>query len=396
LIVNNAADPGAVLCTQASCSLRAAMTAANSGGMAGVHTIGFNLAYPATITLTSLLPAITGTLTIAGPGSFNLGVSGDDLYRVIEIDSGATLSMNGLAIRHGYDTNQGGGIFNDHGTLSIDNMVIAENTAGGGIGGGLDNAGGSVKISNTSFIDNLGFHDGGISNNGTMTVAKSTFSGNHARTGGAIDNSGTLTVTETTFKDNIADPISGGAIQNSGAVVLANSTFFNNGSPVGGDIDNNNGTLNITNSTFFSDTLPTASSIENSGASANTTIRNTILAAGAGVDNCATSGGAALTADAYNLATDSTCASATLTTLVQLSLAEPNHNGGGTLTVALLPGSAAIDTGNDSVCAAAVGVPDYGSGGIDQRGVPRPQGPHCDVGAFEYYLVQNFFLPLIR
>ena len=72
-----------------------------------------------------------------------------------------------------------------------------------------------------------------------------------------------------------------------------------------------------------------------------------------------------------------------------------NYNGGQTLTIALLPGSAAIDTGNDSFCAAAVGAPDYGAGGTDQRGVPRPQGSHCDVGAFEYYLVQNFFLPLI-
>ncbi len=395
LIVNNSADPGAVLCTQASCSLRAAIITANSGGMAGVHTIGFKLAYPVTITLTSALPAITGTLTIAGPGSTNLGVSGDDLYRVIEVGSGANLSMNNLAIQHGKVIDQGAGIFNDDGALSVANMLIAENTAGDGKGGGLYNAGGTIKISNTIFADNLGFHDGGISNSGFMTVVNSTFSGNHARTGGAIENTGTLTVTGTTFYDNIGEPISGGAIQNSGGLVVANSTFFNNGGPVGGDIANNNGTLNITNSTFYSDILPTTSSIENSGASAKTTIHNSILAAGSGIDNCATSGGAVLTADASNLATDSTCASATLTTLVQLMLGGLNHNGGETLTIALMPGSAAIDTGTDSLCAAAVGPPDYGAGGIDQRGIPRPQGPHCDVGAFEYYLVRNSFLPLI-
>jgi hypothetical protein len=395
LIVNNAADPGALLCTLASCSLRAAVLTANSEGIAGVHTIGFDLSYPVVITLTSPLPAITGTLTIAGPGSANLGISGDDLYRVLEIGNGASLSVNNLAIRHGYDTNQGGGLYNDHGVLSLTNLVVTDNTAGGGNGGGLNNAGGIVTIASTTFADNLGFHDGAISNSGSMTILNSTFTDNHARTGGAINNSGTLTVTSTTFSGNVADPVSGGAIQNSGVLVVANSSFYNNGSPVGGDIANENGVLGITNSTFYSDTLPTASSIENR-AGAQTTLRNTILAAGPGIDNCASSGGSTLTADAYNLATDSTCASATLTTTVQLMLGGQGLNGGPTPTIPLLPGSAAIDCGNDSLCAAAVGAPDYGAGGVDQRGVSRPQGSHCDVGAFEYFPMLVIYLPLVQ
>src|SRR5262249_13961443 len=52
-------------------------------------------------------------------------------------------------------------------------------------------------------------------------------------------------------------------------------------------------------------------------------------------------------------------------------------NGGSTFTHALLPGSQAIDTGDDAVCAAAP------VNGVDQRGVHRPQGAHCDTGAFE-------------
>jgi chitodextrinase len=47
-------------------------------------------------------------------------------------------------------------------------------------------------------------------------------------------------------------------------------------------------------------------------------------------------------------------------------------NGGATPTMALLPGSAAIDAGDDAVCPAT-----------DQRGVTRPQGAHCDIGAYE-------------
>ena len=47
--------------------------------------------------------------------------------------------------------------------------------------------------------------------------------------------------------------------------------------------------------------------------------------------------------------------------------------GGFTQTIPLLAGSSAIDTGNDAVCPAT-----------DQRGVTRPQGAHCDIGAYEY------------
>ena len=52
--------------------------------------------------------------------------------------------------------------------------------------------------------------------------------------------------------------------------------------------------------------------------------------------------------------------------------------GGFTQTIPLLAGSSAIDTGNDAVCPAT-----------DQRGVTRPQGAHCDIGAFE----QDDFTP---
>jgi hypothetical protein len=48
-------------------------------------------------------------------------------------------------------------------------------------------------------------------------------------------------------------------------------------------------------------------------------------------------------------------------------------NGGPTLTNALLPGSPAIDTGAPHAC-----LP------VDQRGVLRPQGAGCDIGAYEY------------
>jgi len=49
------------------------------------------------------------------------------------------------------------------------------------------------------------------------------------------------------------------------------------------------------------------------------------------------------------------------------------NNGGPTLTMALLPGSPAIDAADPAAAPAT-----------DQRGVPRPVGPAPDIGAFEY------------
>src|SRR5262249_50093320 len=55
-----------------------------------------------------------------------------------------------------------------------------------------------------------------------------------------------------------------------------------------------------------------------------------------------------------------------------------DDNGGPTQTVALLPGSAAIDAGDDTTCGTA---PVNNS---DQRGTTRPIGAHCDIGSYEY------------
>ena len=64
-------------------------------------------------------------------------------------------------------------------------------------------------------------------------------------------------------------------------------------------------------------------------------------------------------------------------------LGELSYNGGFTQTIPLLAGSSAIDTGNDATFAAT-----------DQRGIIRPQGAHCDIGAYELFF-GNIFLPLV-
>jgi hypothetical protein len=59
-------------------------------------------------------------------------------------------------------------------------------------------------------------------------------------------------------------------------------------------------------------------------------------------------------------------------------LGPPQDNGGPTQTHALLAGSPAIDAVADCTDFAGIPVP------TDQRDVARPQGPACDIGAFEF------------
>jgi hypothetical protein len=97
---------------------------------------------------------------------------------------------------------------------------------------------------------------------------------------------------------------------------------------------------------------------------------NTLLSS-----NTASNCRGAVTDAGHNLSSDASCA---FTNVGSLNNTDPKlgpvcDNGGPTLTLALLPGSPAIDAGS------AVGAP-----ATDQRGVPRPQGAGVDIGAFEY------------
>ena len=208
------------------------------------------------------------------------------------------------------------------------------------------NSGMTTVLKNLTIADGWvsGDSGGGIANQGNLTIANSTISGNTANTGdgGGIVNHGpgTLTVANSTFSGNTAD--NGGGLMNIGTATVTNSTFSGNTANGGGI--NNSGTLHDA---------------------------NTILANSTGVD-CVNSG--TLGTNLNNLVEDGSCSAG-------LS-GDPNlgtlaNNGGSAQTFALLTGSIAIDAGDDTTCAAAP------VSSLDQRGAPRPQGAHCDIGAFE-------------
>ena len=197
-------------------------------------------------------------------------------------------------------------------------------------GGGIDNVGGTLTVSSSTFAGNrAGYYGGGIENSGTLTVSNSTFAGNNAHDGGGIDNRRTATVSNSTFADNSASWLGGGGIYNAKTM----------------------------------------------------TLRNTIVAKSAAGGNCAgtiTDGGGNLSYP------DATCPGIYGDPL----LGPLQDNGGPTQTMALLSGSAAIDAANDAICAA----PPVNN--LDQRGITRPYGPHCDIGAYEA-IFQRTFLPIM-
>jgi hypothetical protein len=95
---------------------------------------------------------------------------------------------------------------------------------------------------------------------------------------------------------------------------------------------------------------------------------------------------AAITSGGHNLSSDSTCGFTAGGDLQNTNplLGPLATNGGPTPTYALLPGSPAFDTGPNTGCPAT-----------DQRGITRPQGIRCDIGAFERFVL-TVFLPLVE
>ena len=279
----------------------------------------------------------------------------------------------------------GGGIYNT-GELTITNSVFSTNVAfvspnlgGQGGGGAIYNfSTGNLVINNASISNNnSNTVGGGIDNAGILTVKNSTISNNSSSgEGGGIINYMTLTVAGSTFADNTSN--SGGGISNQGnEATITNSTFFNNTAGLLGGGVENTGTLTLSNSTFFKNTNNTipftgefGGAVDNS--TGTLTLRNSILAESL-LGNCNIGAGVTVTDGGGNLSSDNSCPfSGTSANNIDPLLGPLKDNGGLTQTMALLAGSPAIDTGVAAFCPAT-----------DQRGVTRPQGATCDIGAYE-------------
>ncbi len=394
------------------CSLREAIESINTGSSFGgcnnpgnaadtiqlqAMTYTLSIPYPTTIPPTIDSNAIGDlnlkqSMTIRGAGSTQTIVEADNglndgvLHILPCCSVGYAIKIEGIAVRGGKSsTYSAGGIFvllpTVNSSFILDDVVIEENKITNNIngGGGLHcTAVPMFHLNNVTIRNNqaLSANGGGLFIEGCNTILTNvTINGNEAgASGGGIyftnyGNDSTLQMTNVTIYGNLAQTSGGGLYLNypgfrSITSVITNVTFANNqtigvGSN-GGNIYNNATTLSLKN-TLIADGLANGSP-----------------------NNCAGNPLPNITSLGYNLDSGNTCgltATGDITNTNPLLASALADNGGSTQTLALLAGSPAIDAGTCS-----------GAPAIDQRGVVRPQGAICDIGAYEAYPYPNLVL----
>jgi hypothetical protein len=419
------------------CTLRAAIEQSNKLPGADTITLQANVKY--VLSLTDTLGYETSDLLIsdsvaingAGPNSTVIDGNGTatgkrvffvfkcvgNIYKSNSSDcvSDMSVSMSGITIKngfatyvagHGDDGSGGGGIFNG-GTLTLSNVAITDNTASGlnDWGGGIYNAG-PLAITNCIIANNkTGAHNaygGGMYNQDAMTMTNCTISGNSTYTGtsspgegGGLFNIGyATTIRNTTISGNRA-AVGGGIWHGGYPLALINDTISGNLSDGnGGGLHNGNGTTGLFNVTVTQN----RANADDSGAgvgggisngSGTVTIINSIVAGNEviiptmpyptlDVDECA----GTITSQGYNIVefvNTNNCTVGGPYSTDDPQLGALQFNGGPTQTQAIFPGSPALDMGNPAGCTDDLGAPVT----TDQRGVHRPHGPACDIGAFE-------------
>jgi hypothetical protein len=290
-------------------------------------------------------------LVLTGPGANLLTLSGNNLTRIVEVGSGATASLSGFTFTNGTSTATGGGGIGNLGTLTLTACAVVRNSATGVLSAG----------------------GGGLANFGTLTLVNSTVANNTATGtaggGGGIASHGTLLLFNTTVDDNTAldDATGGGGIVSFGTAILVNATLAGNtviGATGGG--------------------LSVGSGIA--------TLNNTIVALNLGINGALPFpddiAGAVASTSQYNLV--GTGGSGGLSDGVNhnhVGVGNPGlgtlaDNGGPIQTVALLPGSPALDAGSSTL---AIG-PDNAVLTSDQRGAGflRVFNGTVDIGAYEW------------
>ncbi len=336
----------------------------------------------------------------------------------ISFSGGGTLSISKSNFTGNVASGDGGGaiwIQSTYNTTSdiADTLFSGDvaSTGGGAIYNASTSLDGTLKIERTAFTANLATSGSGgaIWNgiNAKTDISDSSFNLNIAGTpvsaqmGGAIYNqSPNLTITRAAFIANSSPGGDGGALEDdrAGAILLSNSTL------TGNTANGKGGAIMVTNSqsggpqsmvTALNDTIAANSTVPPKSGSGGgiyadaghaVSLGNTILDGNIS-ENCA--GPGAFTSQGHNLDSGVSCkltAAGDLSANLNADLGGPAFNGGpftSQLSMKLQPGSAAIDHGDNALCAAAP------VSNKDQRGNDRPKdgdgsgGATCDIGAFE-------------
>jgi parallel beta helix pectate lyase-like protein len=290
------------------------------------------------VTVSGNSAAAGGGIAVRGPGSLQLKKS--------------TVSRNASA--GASRTGGGGGLLAEAGTnLTMIDGLLAGNSVGSGVGGGMLVLDGTAALTNDTFSDNSAPVGGAIAQGGAAPAPGTASSAPEQTMQDAIKGIGSLTASENAAvvgtKEKVRTAPASPAPPE--AVTLQSSTAAGNSANFAGGLFNQLGRM--------------------------LTVHSSIVAGNAapgGSPNCSS----ALTSLGYNVENADDCG---FTATGDMQGTNPmlgalGSNGGPTQTLAIFAASPAIDSG-DPACPPTAG---------DQRGVSRPQGARCDIGAFEAVL----------
>jgi CSLREA domain-containing protein len=308
-----------------------------------------------------------GEITVRGAGAGATIVDGGGVDRVFETGSTAVVRISDLSVTGGDSTAGGsqeidlGGAILNKGQITLERVALVGNRADGG--GGMFSIPGTVPVIRESLIaGNVAFSGGGLRLDAGGQITNTTITGNSLRT---LPPDWAQTKPVGVVVPTV-DEISGwgGGIDHRGGddVAIVNSTIVGNHAVKGGG--------GIASGQGYA---PVSEQI----ALGRLTLRNTIVAGNSsdsGTRDCHVKD-QVIASLGHNLDSDGSCF---LTAAGDHPKSDPllgalAGNGGPTATLAPLAGSPAIDGGGAEDCPKT-----------DQRGIARPQGAACDIGAVEY------------
>ena len=329
-------------------SLRQALALADAN--AGADTIQFDIAamWSSTITLTGRELEVGSDFTIDGGSGVTVSANGNSRVLAIGGD-GVKVTLAHLTLRDGQSARNGGGIYAGTGTeLTLSYVVVADNSSGTAVGGGIASLG-ELTLDNVTVRDNSAFFGGGVYARSALIQA-STISGNNEP--GSAGAGGGIAVTE--------------------RLQLVNSTVFGNHAEFGGGIYGRSGSsLSVLDATIAA---------------------NQATAEGGGIFGSFTEGAALVLVDSLVVGNGG---GPQLGGTLALRLAGGNLYDGTTAYEAVFGSNQLADNGGFTETVALVDDPanpavaaGSGAGGtlvVDQRGQPRPApaGTAPDLGAFE-------------
>jgi len=333
----------------------------------------------------NIFPGFAGVTIIGSSFDHNTAWDGGGIYALSTLTATADAFIANTAIYCG------GGIEAWY-TSTLSNLDLVGNSApdGGGLCLGFHSP--QTQLWNSSLVSNTATNQGGgLYLSMMLQGGNDIFAGNSAGgNGGAIYASGNLTLTDSAIYSNTAGGQGGGLFDDYYPITLSNNTISNNRARLGGGgLATLSGTISANNLTIAGNIADSDNNGSGDGGGVFLTPdgqlewQNSILAGNVDLSSQAPDCAGTLITGGHNLIQStlgcaiSGTASGDITGTAAL-LGPLQDNGGPTWTEALLPGSPAIDAGSPLA---------PGSGGAceatDQRGVARPQGLACDIGAYE-------------